>query len=90
MCLLVEERGGQEMLLFLSLSKSVLWDQRDQESGEEAAELAARREAAGCGGWGRGRMPSTETLSGTQRAKLQTEYFNIKVKTRPKRSPVFL
>lgn len=83
----MEERGGEEMLLFLSLSKSVLWGQRDQESAEEAAELAARREAAGGGRWG---MPNTEALSGPQRAKLQTERFNIKVKARPKRSLVFL
>lgn len=66
------------MVLFLSLSKSALWEQTDQESGEEAVELTVEREAAGGG-----EMPSTEALSGPQRARLQTGYFNIKAKAKP-------
>lgn len=63
----------------------------DQEFGEEAADLAVRSKAAG---WGRvvggpEGMPSTEALSGPQRAKLQTECLNIKVKARLQRSPDF-
>lgn len=44
------QRG--DVVFPLSLSKSALWEQTDQESGEEAAETTAEREAAGVGGAG--------------------------------------
>lgn len=53
-CSFVGGGEGQrvDVVFPLSLSKSALWEQTDQESGEEAAETTAEREAAGVGGWG--------------------------------------